>query len=622
MSESTGPLGREQSIEALEAAVYGRQREDAGKRLAATLRILESKQGALLDGRDRPLGVAEEQAVHTRIAAAAFAWLADPQLTLSQPGYEALASLNAQLGSLIACSGFGGADHLWRILGTLQPDGRRVFDQHALRKGYALASLWDTPTEVVERLRQLPADIAAPALLGLLSGDLVLSAKAEASKRAALQCGAVFDSFTLTDMLAGAINGPWMKCSYSGDRGKHAIKRHLNGAVRRWMHRRGTPMMLPPPPANRGRPVLLVPMEYARIAHAMLRCYGASLAALRAHFRTVVITPAASIDDDTRALFDDAVLLDSSTMNPESIVRLVAGVAPDAVFFPSVGMSSWAIWMANLRLAPCQFMAFGHPASSMSDTMDFAIASDGITFDPAYFSERMVVVPGLGVPFQTPPRLPPLPERKTNDPVRIAVPAKMFKLSIGFLDACRRIADDAPKTVQFHFFSNERGILHELTRRQIESRMAPHDVVVHPGTTYDPYMAALATCDISLAAFNFGNSNGAADSLFCGLPIVALDGPEIHHGSDRPLILAAGLPSDLVVETEDQFVERVLELIGDDDRRVRITTGLRERTLEALARQRGESGQYAAALRWLVDNHGELRASGQRVIRAAAETFA
>ncbi len=67
------------------------------------------------------------------------------------------------------------------------------------------------------------------------------------------------------------------------------------------------------------------------------------------------------------------------------IVRFAAGVRPDLVFWPSVGMARWGPLLANLRLAPIQLTALGHSASTFIPAMDYYLTEQGYVGDPSCF---------------------------------------------------------------------------------------------------------------------------------------------------------------------------------------------------------------------------------------------
>ena len=60
-------------------------------------------------------------------------------------------------------------------------------------------------------------------------------------------------------------------------------------------------------------------------------------------------------------------------------------------------------------------------------------------------------------------------------------------------------------------------------------------------TNYREFLETIATCDLSLAAFPFGNTNSTVDTSLLGLPTVALFGPEPPAQTDKRVIEAAQL---------------------------------------------------------------------------------
>ena len=93
------------------------------------------------------------------------------------------------------------------------------------------------------------------------------------------------------------------------------------------------------------------------------------------------------------------------------------------------------------------------------------------------------------------------------------------------------------------------------------------DAVVVRYTNYREFLDTIATCDLSLAAFPFGNTNSTVDTSLLGLPTVALFGPEPPAQTDKKVIRAAGLPSWTVCESDDAYYEAALKLIENEDAR-------------------------------------------------------
>ena len=122
-------------------------------------------------------------------------------------------------------------------------------------------------------------------------------------------------------------------------------------------------------------------------------------------------------------------------------------------------MSHWTVMLAQLRLAPIQIMTHGHPATSMSDVIDYAYVCDQEGDVGPLYSEKLLgskfasFAPHTALPLETPPLLP-----ASSREVRVAVNSKVMKLSHRLLGICRRLAEEADVPVKFSFFPGERGL--------------------------------------------------------------------------------------------------------------------------------------------------------------------
>jgi len=613
-------------IDALERAVYGRRHDEAGQLLVRLLDGLTGhRRGRFVkDASPTGLSADEESRVLTRVAAAIVCLLADPNMRLSQHGYELLAMYAAQAGSIFELSGFRSSAHIWNLVASVDPNGEYSFTEEALRKAYATASFSSTPLELVKELERLPQGISVPALLGLLANPLVLTDEAEEARRVAVSLGKVFDGYRLSDLLALQLVHAYMLCSYADTEHKHDIKRHMNRALKSWMASKGiTSSRGSAERPRREKPVIAVMLEWATASHAMMRCYRGAITSLKERFQIVGVSTEGQIDSATKAIFHDVLVIEPTRSGDVTHIHsAIMKLAPDVVYYPSIGMAHWAVWMSNLRLAPLQLMSLGHPATTHSEEVDFVLLSEGINFDHSRFSERVVVVSGAGVGFELheshAAQEPTV--RENPEALRIAVPAKLFKLSSSFLGACRTIATRSNRPIEFHFFPNEAGATYALSRSYVENALTGIKVSVYPTTDYPTYMRNLAQCDIALGAFAFGNTNGAVDALLRALPIVALDGPEVHHGSEQQVMRPAGLPEWLIAKDIPSYIEAAVRLVNDDGERVRIARSLIGRVEKVLRAELARKSDFADTVWWLFENHEAMKASGQRIWRADERT--
>lgn len=605
------------SIDELERAVYARQFERAGLLLVQLLENMAHGRGVFVKGvASQPVAYDDELRVLTRVAGAMLALMADPSMRLSLGGYERLTTLNTKISNVLQLSGYRSGEHLWRLVAQADAGGQVQFTEDALRRALSVSSLSSLPVELADELSRLPRAVAVPALLGMLADTLVLSPQAEAVRHRLLGLGPLLDGHLLTDLWAGNIASPWMHCSYADRPDKHDIKRHINRAVVEWMNFKGVNVPLPRS-SGEAKPRMLVMMEYALAGHAMWRCYGAIIEDLRRDFTLISVSDQRSSEPAVLSVFDENLFVPHDRIDPKGFVASLIAARPDVVYYPSVGMCAWTIWTANLRIAPLQFMTLGHPATSHCPEIDFVLASDGIRFDPACFSEKLVLVEGAGTPFTPPAQsLTSPPDIRENPPLlRIAVPAKLFKLSPAFLDACREIARRSARPVEFHFFPNESGVLYHAARQRVEEAMPGVPARTYPATDYGTYIRNLDHCDIALGGFTFGNTNGAVDCLVRALPILALDGPELHHGSEQILMRPVGLPEWLIAQSIPEYIDAAVRLINDDAERVALSKALVGRVEAFLESEMARRGDFADAVWWMYQHRETLLAREEQVLR-------
>jgi predicted O-linked N-acetylglucosamine transferase (SPINDLY family) len=268
-------------------------------------------------------------------------------------------------------------------------------------------------------------------------------------------------------------------------------------------------------------------------------------------------------EDEAKAVFDEWISVQSDNMVLTKVADQIRELAPDIIYYPSVGMSVWVISMASLRLAPIQIMSYGHPATTHSPVIDYGII-EADTFVEDRFAEKIIPLPPNTV---RPTEFQPIATRHTprrGNVLRIAVSAMQVKVSWPFVQAMQEVCRRADKKIEFHFFSAVSGVgmysfLNEM------SRLLPN-VTVQQAQPYHEYMESMAQCDLALFSFPFGGTNSTIDSMVLGLPSVTLLGTEPHSMSDTALLRRAGMPESLVCKTESEYIKGVLKMQDDNYR--------------------------------------------------------
>jgi predicted O-linked N-acetylglucosamine transferase (SPINDLY family) len=104
-------------------------------------------------------------------------------------------------------------------------------------------------------------------------------------------------------------------------------------------------------------------------------------------------------DDDTQHAGSLLSRFESKQRSLNDWVDLIARDSPDIVLFPELGMEQRTWQIANLRLAPIQCVAWGHPVTSGLPNIDYFLT--GAAMEPAdgaqHYAETLVTLPNLGI---------------------------------------------------------------------------------------------------------------------------------------------------------------------------------------------------------------------------------
>ena len=618
----------ESALASLEIAA-ARNPAGAMEMLLVTVRRIAS--GTSLEELATPEAPQPTEVLATRLAAAVARILADPAFAFNDSVALRLAAYGRVLDHVLAISGFGSSDHILRMLGAGDTDGLRRLsqqDRQAFAKAWLLFSVDSALPIDVRALLEAPAPLALLVAMGLVSQKPILTEAGHRRREDLVSLAGRLRPVPLplsVDHLV-LLSAAWMLCSYAGARDKHAIKPVLNRVLRLWGESIGlSDAALPPIRALKTRPTLLIAAEIMHSNHVQYRYFGQYLRQLRQRFRLVLLTEESQADSNARALYDEVHVFkrEGGTGYFNNLADTIKSIAPDVIFWISVGMRHWGPVLANFRLAPIQLAGFGHAASTYCDTMDYYFTREGYVGDPALLSEQVVLLPDSGLRFERSPFYTPVqPDiRESAQPLRIALPSNLLKLNPHFISVLRRIRERAGRPLEFRVFPNVSGLELIATRRVFDQQLPGS--VVYPVMAYNAYLAELNACDLNLSPFPFGALHSVVDSLRQGIPVVAMDGLDLHERPDPMLLRRVGMPEWLIVQNEDDYIATALRLIDNDAERVALS-----RQALALDLDRTLFGDATTplghdvvdAMWWIYQHHEAIKASGRKVFRAADRT--
>lgn len=557
MAEPAPIYAQNVQLETFERLVYARRYEEAMSALSDSIIFIKNGGGIAFHGQTQ----LTPDHLFTRFASAIGIMFADPAFKLSYPWFLRLVGDHATLHGIFRASSFGNMDYLLAQVGTRGgADGSQLnfTGDQAIPK---MLVCWSLESEIdldFDTMAKVAPQYAVAALLGLLAIGGVHTQRAYDRKKALMGKRHILEAAPFEESLIFAVGDTYMHCSYVDGPDKHEVKKVLNRQLRALVSSKTEIKE-----SHERRPTIVVPVEWFGSSHAMYRCYAHAIRQLRKRFRLVGIVRAGEVDEAGRAEFDKVVEVSPTTPIRE-LARAVNDENPDIIYYPSIGMASWWVALSNFRLAPIQIMTPGHPATTHSDVMDYMVSEGALFGDEAQYSETCVHLPRGGARFM--PRAGTdwsKVVRPDDGVVRVAVPASVMKLAPPFLAALQNIVLRAGIPVQVHFFPNQVGTSHHLVTRDLESWVP--NCVVHPRMEYQPYIEALGQCDVALATFPFGGTNSLIDCFLLGIPVITLEGTQIHDRNDAYLLrrLLGGAAEGLIAQTVEEFEEKALHAITE-----------------------------------------------------------
>lgn len=602
-------------LDRLERAVFQRQTKQGVQLLLQLLQQMSTQRSPY--GILPPTSTPEERrAAYTRIAAMISALVCSPDFLIDLAQIEFLAGRKPMLEAIFELSGYEGPFHLLRYNGTRNQDGSvmlRANQVFVLSLFYSLDAL---PPELIQGVLKLPPDQLLPLLLGWFTAPFVHHERGEQNRSILIEHCSQIESASPTQGIVQAMTSAWMHCSYADHPRKHDIKRSLNEVWRR-LNKMGGLKSRASERRVVEKPTLLICAERMTSGHAMHRSYAASLQQLRGKFKTICMATQGFITADTHELFDEVSVLETGVPLQEIGARIVR-MAPDVIYYPSLGMSEWTQMTSNQRFAPIQLMTLGHPAPAMMDTMDYALVQAGHG-EAAWEFGRMVIERqawGQFAPVSESINFAVETEPFDDGRLHIAVNSSLMKLSPRFLALCERIEAEVKRPVHFHFFASAAGVMYDRIRQVFERRF--RYFTLEPARHYQAFLNVLARCDLALAAFPFGNTNSTVDTCLLGIPTVAYYANEVLSIGDRDVMRLVGLPSWLVATDDEAYFETAMKLIHDDAARKAIVDQLKATDVKAALFQPPrpeDETEFVDAVDWIYRNHEALQASSQHLLK-------
>jgi protein O-GlcNAc transferase len=298
-------------------------------------------------------------------------------------------------------------------------------------------------------------------------------------------------------------------------------------------------------------------------------------------FEVVNFDCARKIDGWTRELNSKVDAAYKLIPDLESSREFIAEQNLDALFFPEIGMDPFTYYLAFSRLAPLQFMTWGHPVSTAIPTMDCFLSSEGLeqSGSERQYAERLVKFKELMTVFTRPETTPigraelGLPENR-----RLYVCAQaLFKLHPDFVQSVAEVLRRDEKGLLVHVTGNEKHWDELVMERYRKLTPDIADRVVILGRlSLNEYVALQKAADAVLDTFYFGGGNSSLEAFSAGAPIVTLPGEMLRGRITLAQYSAMGF-HDLVATDPNDYVQKALRLANDEQWRRAMSEKVLER---------------------------------------------
>lgn len=251
------------------------------------------------------------------------------------------------------------------------------------------------------------------------------------------------------------------------------------------------------------------------------------------------------------------------------------------------------------RPAPVQATWLDYFHSTGTSAID-VLLSDRVLSPPkfaGYYTERVLHLPSGRVCYSPPADMPP-PLARTDGPIRFCSFNRVSKLNDAVLLCWSKIlveTADSTLRLQARAFDDVDG-RKDFLRRCSRHGISERQLELRGYESRNDALAAYAEVDIALDPFPFSGCATSLDALWMGVPVVTKIGETMVSRQTASVLTMLDL-SDLIAETEEDYVQRALALAADSARRQELRNGLRERMRDRVCDSDKHASELESALR-------------------------
>ena len=276
----------------------------------------------------------------------------------------------------------------------------------------------------------------------------------------------------------------------------------------------------------------------------------------------------------------------------------------DILIHPEVGMSTGSYLLANLRLAPVQCAAWGHPVTTGSSTIDvyFSCGQMEPTDYQGHYSERVLLLDGIGVDVALPPSEAKAARSDFGLPAAGRLyfcPQSLFKIHPDMDLALAKILEGDSAAVLVFFQADSRAVTMAFADR-LTRTLAARGINAKGQLKFLPrlgtsgFRKVLQLADVVLDPFHWSGGGTSLDAFAGDLPVVTLPGRFMRGRQTAAMLRVLGADA-LIASDVVMYVRTAIEVATNQslnhDLRALINANKR-----ALFDRDDLNGQFADAL--------------------------
>ena len=261
-------------------------------------------------------------------------------------------------------------------------------------------------------------------------------------------------------------------------------------------------------------------------------------------------------------------------INWENVFKLminqISNLELDVLVFPEIGMHVTTYLLAHCRFAPIQINTWGHSKTSGIDTIDYYFSSKYYEIEDAqkHYSEKLIKMDSLCTCY---PDLK-IPINKLNETFNDIILPKdkkilfciqsEYKININFIKLLNKILSKIDNVILLLKFYEKQ----EKLFKKYMSTINYKKVKLLEHMEWGKFLFYMNQSDIVLDPYPFGICNGSLEAFSLGKCVVTLPSEYLSGRFTYGFYKKMGI-TDLIVNSKDAYIEKVVELLNNDEKR-------------------------------------------------------